>query len=42
MMTPGDFQLSRGRFFVRVAWIAVQLVLVYYLGHSDNFFYQGF
>jgi len=37
-----DPSLSRGRFLARVAWIALQVALAYYLGRPDVFFYQGF
>jgi hypothetical protein len=31
-----------GRYALWVAWICARLVLAYYLGHPDVFFYQGF
>ena len=34
--------MSTGRYALWVAWIAACLVLAYYLGHPDVFFYQGF
>ncbi len=30
------------RYALWVAWICARLVLAYYLGHADVFFYQGF
>jgi hypothetical protein len=33
---------SLGRYALRVAWISARLLLAYYLGHADVFFYQGF
>jgi hypothetical protein len=35
-------EVPPGRFVLRVAWIAARLMMAYYLGHSDFFFYQGF
>jgi hypothetical protein len=35
-------ELTTGRFVMRVAWVAIQLLLAFYLGHSGSFFYQGF
>ena len=42
MMTPDDPPMSRARFLARAALAATQILLAYYLGHSDYFFYQGF
>jgi predicted secreted protein len=33
---------SFGRFVLRVAWISARILLAFYLGHADVFFYQGF
>jgi hypothetical protein len=42
MMTPDDPPMSRAQFLARAALAATQILLAYYLGHSDYFFYQGF
>jgi hypothetical protein len=34
--------LTAGRFVLRVAWIAARLMMGFYLGSADSFFYQGF
>ena len=35
--------MNPSQFYLRLAWIGVQLILVYYLaGKNDPFFYQGF
>ncbi|HVU88625.1 MAG TPA: hypothetical protein VHD36_14995 [Pirellulales bacterium] len=38
-----DATMSNARFALRVLWVAVQLVLVYWLDQQrELFFYQGF
>jgi hypothetical protein len=41
-VTSEDRPPTHVEFALRVAWIAARIILVYYLGHSDFFFYQGF
>jgi hypothetical protein len=43
MTTDSDERISVAEYAVRTAWIAVRLVLVYYLGQQGSlFFYQVF
>lgn len=37
-----DPPMGRAEFLARAARAALMIVMAYYLGHSDYFFYQGF
>jgi hypothetical protein len=43
MSAPEEAQIPATRFALRTAWVAVRLILVYYLGQQGLlFFYQTF
>ncbi|HVX10511.1 MAG TPA: hypothetical protein VHC22_04985 [Pirellulales bacterium] len=41
--TPNELRVPAWQFALRLVWVVVQLLLVYWLGESGaQFFYQGF